>query len=84
MPDRARRRRSARTHEQAADLHERAAELHDASVKLHTEHAAETVGDPQSVKRAVDIVERERLRAAKERRLAAEHRSHARDDGADS
>jgi hypothetical protein len=41
------------------------------------------VGDPQSVKRGADIVERERLRAAKERRLAAEHRSRARDDGAD-
>jgi hypothetical protein len=51
---------------------------------LHTEHVAEMRDDPQSAKRAAEIVAREQTRAAKERGLAAEQRSHARDERAKS
>jgi hypothetical protein len=42
-----------------------------------TEHAAVMSDKPDSVKRAIVILERQQLLAAQERRLAAEQRSHA-------
>jgi hypothetical protein len=61
---------AAQVHEEAAATHDGAADLHQESANLHEEHAVEMAGQPERVRRAQRIGDKER-ESASARSLAA-------------